>query len=314
MPFDPFLSAKLHLLEGASWSSIDAGTLARVQEYSRDPAEWSAPAEVSIRDDEVAGLHGPVRCRVYNPARPSGIGLVWAHGGGFGGGDLEMPEAHMVAAELAARAGTVVVSVDYRLAADGVRYPVPIDDVSAVWSSVVNGEDLLGTEGLEWLALGGASAGAALALATSMRMRDGKGTPPAALLVAYPFAHFPNPAPEPALSAELAGLPQILRFSPESVEDMVRNYVGRVTDLPADALPGAAALGGLPPVHLLISEYDDLRSSAELLQRQLVEVGVPVTAHLAPGMPHGHLNRTPSLPEVDRSLDYFAAALRGGLV
>jgi hypothetical protein len=27
-------------------------------------------------------------------------------------------------------------------------------------------------------------------------------------------------------------------------------------------------------------------------------------------MPHGHLNRTPALPEVDRSLHLFAAQLR----
>jgi acetyl esterase/lipase len=56
---------------------------------------------------------------------------VWAHGGGFAAGDLDMPEAHAVATALAAR-GIAVVSVDYRLVGPGCRYPAPSDDV---WSS-----------------------------------------------------------------------------------------------------------------------------------------------------------------------------------
>ncbi|XKK38548.1 alpha/beta hydrolase [Nocardiopsis sp. ARC36] len=90
---------------------------------------------------------------------------------------------------------------------------------------------------------------------------------------------------------------------------MVRNYVGRVGGLPADAMPGAADLSGLPATSILLSEYDDLRPSGELLARQLEESGVPHRTYLAAGMPHGHLNRGPSLGEVDRSLAFFADAL-----
>jgi acetyl esterase/lipase len=143
-----------------------------------------------------------------------------------------------------------------------------------------------------------------------MRLRD-RGQPlPAALLLVYPFAHFPNPSPEPELALNLAELPPVLRFTPASIEEMVQNYVGRITNLPPDALPGAARLDGLPPVHLLASEYDDLRPSAELLQRQLLEVGSDVSTYLALGMTHGHLNRTTSIPEVGRSLDALSEAIR----
>ena len=47
-------------------------------------------------------------------ARPT-AGLVWAHGGGFAAGDLDMPEADWVARSLAER-GITVISVDYALA------------------------------------------------------------------------------------------------------------------------------------------------------------------------------------------------------
>ena len=110
----------------------------------------------------------------------------------------------------------------------------------------------------------------------------------------------------------MATLPAGARFPPSEIELMVANYVGRITDIPPLALPGAARLDRLPPTHILISEYDDLRSSAELLERQLSSVGVPVLTYLATGMAHGHLNRGPVLDEVVASLDFFAAALREG--
>ena len=49
--------------------------------------------------------------RVYPATTPNGTGLVWAHGGGFLFGDIDMPESDWVARQLAER-GTTVVSVD----------------------------------------------------------------------------------------------------------------------------------------------------------------------------------------------------------
>jgi acetyl esterase len=98
-------------------------------------------------------------------------------------------------------------------------------------------------------------------------------------------------------------------FTTGGIEDMVRHYVGRVTDLPPDALPGAAKLTNLPATAIVVSEYDDLRPSGDLLAVQLEESGVPVQTYLAAGMLHGHLNRAPSLKEVDRTLDLLASVL-----
>ncbi|MEV6345674.1 alpha/beta hydrolase fold domain-containing protein [Actinoplanes sp. NPDC051851] len=282
--------------------------------------------------------------RIYGEGCPGGDVLVWAHGGGFRHGDLEMPEAHMVAAELARRAGVIVVSVGYRLATGTVRYPVPIDDVHAVWGWVCTGGGQPGTvtssgpgdeqrdravsavpadglpcravsavpgdeqrgralsaglgDGLPGrVAIGGASAGAALALATAMRARDAGERTADLLVLAYPFVHYPSPG-----AGDRADI--------EDVEDMVRNYVGRISDVPPDALPGMARLDGLPPVTVVLSEDDYLRPSGELLERQLREVGVPVETMLAAGTTHGHLNRPADHPDgVEDSLTFFAKAL-----
>ncbi|WP_326573414.1 alpha/beta hydrolase [Streptomyces sp. NBC_00481] len=306
MPLDPYLAERLHLLAGITFADLaDPDAQSRFGAFMRDPAQWVHP-DVTVANREIAGPHGPVPVRTYTPPRPGSAAVLWAHGGGFLGGDLDMPEAHVVAAELAARTGAVVVCVDYRLAVGGVRHPVPVDDVCAAWR-------WLRTElaaDADAVALGGASAGAALALATALRDREEGRRPADLLLLAYPFAHFPVPALDSTMAAEMAALPPTMRFTTADVEFMVENYVGRLTDLPRDALPGAAPLHGLPPVHLLVSEYDDLRPSAELLARQLTASQVEVRTYLAAGMPHGHLNRTPALTEVDRSLDFFADALR----
>jgi acetyl esterase/lipase len=220
-----------------------------------------------------------------------------------------MPESHLVAAELAVRADALVVSVGYRLVGEGVRYPVPIDDVHAAWRWLTEAEGA-GPLPPGTVALGGASAGAALALSAAIRLRDGGRRAPDALLLAYPFVHFPNPALDLETGDEMRALPAMLHFTTESIEDMVRNYVGRLSDLPPDAMPGSARLAGLPRTALVLAEYDDLRPSGDLLAKQLGEVGVRVRMYRAAGMLHGHLNRSASLKEVDRSLDFLAESLR----
>ncbi len=82
---------------------------------------------LTILDSAVDGPHGPVPFRSYQRAdatRRADVGLVWIHGGGFQVGDLDVPEADWVSRCLAS-AGVSVVSVDYRLAVDGVHFPVP---------------------------------------------------------------------------------------------------------------------------------------------------------------------------------------------
>jgi acetyl esterase/lipase len=309
LPVDEYFT---EMIRGVEAAAAPGGTdeerqalgQAFMREYVGDALAWDTTG-VAVEDTVIDGPHGPIPLRLYRPEGPWTGAVLWAHGGGFRHGDLDMFEGHVVSVELARRAGVAVASVDYRLADGAVRYPVPIDDVHAAWNWWC-AQPL--PEGAP-VAIGGASAGAALALATALRARDEGDRPADAILLAYPFSHYPNPALSPELSAEMAALP--FRFHPESVEDMVRNYVGRISDVPPDALPGAARLDGLPRTRILVSEYDDLRASGELLERQLREVGVPVESYVARGMTHGHLNHSPKLPEVATSIDFLAKGVHG---
>ena len=172
---------------------------------------------------------GPVPVRVYEPpagertARPC---LIWAHGGGFLGGDLDMREADWTAREVCVRAGAVVVSVDYRLAVDGVSYPVPHDDTVAAVCWVRDNADALGIDAGR-ISIGGASAGANLTAGAVLKLRDRDGWLPRTLLFVYGVAHPVVPPPSPALSAALAELPAILAPKAGPRDDFLTvNYLG----------------------------------------------------------------------------------------
>lgn len=301
MPIHP-LVAEL-LTPTTDWGTWGAATRALTARY-RLP-------DVDVEDRQVPGPHGPVAVRLYRPAgRPaSGAGLLWAHGGGFAYGDLDMAEAHVVSAELAARHGVVVASVGYRLATPEVGYPVPLDDVHAAWEWFAGAAASLGATGR--LGIGGASAGAALTGGVAVRVRDGGGPVPDALLMAYPAVHFPVPAPSDAYVDELRAVPPGIRLGPEAMLDLTRGYLHRLSGVPADAFCGNGDVRGLPPTSVVLSDVDDLRPSGELFVLQLQDAGVPVRSMVAAGMLHGHLDLPPlpELPAVGESLDFLAGAL-----
>ena len=222
---------------------------------------------------------GPVPVRVYLPPEPVRSVLLWAHGGGFTGGNLDIRESAMVCAELADRAQCAAVAVNYRLAVGGVRYPAPLDDVHAAWRWVLE----------QWRDLpaiiGGASAGAALAMATAGRDRDAGAPSAGAMLLAYPLVHADPPPAAGYWADAIRELPAPARLPADYIAGIVRDYVGEGSDVPAEAFPGASRMEGLPATAIVIPEYDGLRSAAHLLEGQLRAAGVPVRSVGRPGGP-----------------------------
>jgi acetyl esterase len=264
--------------------------------YLTDPAL----AAVETSDVAIPGPHGDVPARIYRrPTDQRGTALVWAHGGGFFGGDIDMPESHWVSLSIAAR-GFGVLSVDYRKCVGGVHYPVPSDDVLAAWQWATAHADELGASP-ERLHLGGASAGGSLAAGVTKRIRDNGGILPASLILVYPTVH----AELPPMSDELAAATEPLRQ--EMPVNLFRwmnlNYVGAESLFEDQyAFPGLGDVGRQPAVYILNSDTDPLRASGEAYGVALDAAGVAVKVELEPGTSHGHINE-PLLPEARRSVE-----------
>lgn len=319
MPIDPVIAERLHLLEGITSFAEPAAVpekQARVDAFMVISADYRPP-RCSVRCDVVAGPHGAVPVRIYTPPATRGTGarpgLVWAHGGGFQGGDLDMPESDLVARELCGRADAVIVCVDYHLAVDAVRFPVPHDDMMAAFRWVARHAAELGVDPAR-IALGGASAGANLATGAALHLRDDvDAVTPNVLLLAYPTMHAELPPMPPEFEAKLSAVPRVFRFRPEDVRAMSSNYLGHDPDrgeISPYAMPAAGKVAGLPPVLIITSEYDDLLLSGTAFAAQLEQAGVAVDQRTIAGVLHGHLNHDPGLPGTEQSLQLFADALR----
>lgn len=251
--------------------------------------------------------------RVYSAS--SGIegptpALVWAHGGGFRGGDLDMPEAHWTSGALAAR-GVTVISVDYRHLGGGFHYPAPSDDIITAWAWTVEHADELGID-IGRTAIGGASAGGNLVTGAVLRLLADDVSPlplPAGVFLAYPTLLADQPAPDASLLALLDANPSALH--PHGyVPDMYRNFFGGpVDDAPLAVVPGRAAasdLAGFPPVLMINSEIDLLRLSGEVFAETLAAAGIPLELATEPAVLHGHLNR----PEESAATDSIDRVVR----
>ncbi|WP_156761752.1 alpha/beta hydrolase [Microbacterium karelineae] len=275
------------------------------------------------RDVTLDGPHGPLGVRVYAAEAPTGAVVVWAHGGGFAAGSIDMPEGDWVARAFAAR-GITAVSVDYALAPiepgsrwadhephDGVRYPIASEEIECALAWARDRAAEWGGEPSR-VAIGGASAGANLATGVVVRLLKTGRALPAHVVLAYPTLHAVQPAVPVELAAALADAGLSAQFAPAAVREMYENYLGGSVDT-ADSIgaPGTATDGelvGFPPTTIVASEVDELRVSGEAFAHSLAGVDADVRCTVESGTRHGHLNR-PDEPGAEATIDTFAARL-----
>lgn len=278
-----------------------------------------ASSSLTVADAELAGPYGQVRVRTYIPTNVTAAGLIWAHGGGFAGGEIDMPEADWVSRQLAAR-GSCVVSVDYRLAPlpahwrspsegeerDRMTAPIPSQEVGAAFEWAQR----RGWSNRAW-AIGGASAGANLAAGAALRLlREGKSAPRLVVL-AYPTLHREQPEPDGPLQSTLDADQSERSFGFDSVYEMYDNYLGgKEQDL--YSVPGIATvdeLADFPPTLMVNSDVDRLRMSGERFAASLRAAGRSVDVWTESGTTHGHLNR-PEERAARLTVDRISARLR----
>ncbi|MEJ3745579.1 alpha/beta hydrolase fold domain-containing protein [Actinomycetes bacterium KLBMP 9797] len=303
MPLDPDFRERFAPFAGVEFADLlrDQALRTRYEEAFTKRAGYRAPA-VDTTDVLIDGPAGPLRLRVYEPRDPSGDVVVWVHGGGFVAGSIDMVEADVVSRELCRRARSRVVSVDYQVAGAGIAYPVLHREVVAAyrWARA----------GAARLTLAGASAGGNLALAATLEMRASGDELPARLGLIYPALHRQLP-PLTGVDGEVDALPPPLRFDEGRIDAMFAAYLGGTDHAPYASADGHD-LTGLPPCLVVVNEYDDLRPSGERFAADAIAAGVDVDLVHVPGMPHGHLNMTPLVPQTAATLDRLAAFAAGG--
>ncbi|MEU8241748.1 alpha/beta hydrolase [Actinoplanes missouriensis] len=301
----PALTARLTAMPGgvhaiadlarrrAAVAAIGSGMPAEL----RDAVRW--------HDDSVP--EGP-DVRVYVPTGASGTlpGILYIHGGGMVVGTVAGADAD--AADLCARVGAVVVSVEYRLAPEH-PYPAAVEDCYAALYWMVSKCWMVSNVDLDpgRLAVYGPSAGGGLAIATALTARDRGGPAITFLMPIHPMIDDRN---DTASSREIVDV---------GVWDRATNieawgwYLGG-RDADAYAAPARAVeLAGLPPTFIDVGTVDLFRDENIVFAQRLMAAGVPTELHVHPGSYHGAEALAPEAALSRRTRELRWDALRRAL-
>lgn len=259
-----------------------AGLTIAVEVYGPEPAVVG-----SITDQILAGPHGPLRLRVYQPVRrdcPRGQRplMLHIHGGGWALGD---PDGYApVVSGLCAAGDCVVVDVDYHRAPEH-RYPVALEDCRFALKWARSRARRLGADPARIVVVGD-SAGGHLAAGVCQTSRVAV----ALQVLIYPVMS----ASQRAGYASRRDLGDGRYFLRES--DILRaetEYFGPGDDRersPASpVLASSRLLRRQPPTWVITAGLDPLRDEGEAYARALQAVGVSCDLTRIEGTVHGFM-------------------------
>ena len=241
------------------------------------------------------------RLRLYCATAEKRPTLIYIHGGGWIGGSIELNDS--AARALAAQSGRHVVSISYRFAPEH-PYPAALSDCLAAVHWLQSDKppvDLTQHLDLQHIAIGGASAGANLSLATALSLPVNTFD---ALVLFYGVFNDDMNAQSYTEHRYGPGMTQArmnLIFNAYDPQQQ-RRTDPLITPLNAD-------LKGLPHTIIAAAEIDVLRTENEQLAERLRAHGVDVTFWVEPGVTHGFINRGRLLPAARHTLSKSAAAL-----
>ena len=227
------------------------------------------PPGVHVTDE----AHGGVNCRRYE-AGSSEVTVIYYHGGGFVVGGLHSHDD--VCAEICARTGYRVVSVDYGLAPENV-FPHCFDDAWSAFGAIAD----------KWpgpVVLAGDSAGGNLCAAICHHARGRRGMPVGQMLI-YPGlggdqrqGSYVEHADAPHLSTRDLDFYAALRAG------------GAVpTGDPRFAPLHDTDFSGLPPTVVITAQCDPLASDGESYRDAILAAGGQAAWINEAGLVHGYL-------------------------
>ncbi|MFB6117149.1 alpha/beta hydrolase [Halosegnis sp.] len=297
-------------------AEMEAGNVPPIQALSTDGArallrdlfvrddQSFLPDEVSMQNLTIPGPKSEIPVRVYRPDGDSPFpALVYFHGGGWVVGGLN--EYDDICAKLAARAGRVVVSVDYRMAPEH-PFPAAVEDSYTAAEWVADHTDLLDVDP-DRIAVGGDSAGGNLTAAVTLMARDRDGPAFEHQLLIYPAVdslelHHHD-------SYDENGEGYFLEYA--GMKWFYERYIADAADNRNEyAFPLLARdLSGLPPATVLTAGFDPLRDEGMAYAERLADAGVPVDHQHHERMIHGFVSLSEEVDTGDDAIDHLAAQL-----
>ena len=229
--------------------------------------------------------------------------IMFFHGGGHMIGSLNSHD--LVARNLCADTGYLVVSVDYRMGPEH-KFPAAPEDCYAATKWVAENTRQLGVDPTR-IALAGDSAGANLAAVVAMMARDAGGPDIAFQLLVYPVADYAFDTPSYETYAEDAGI--LTAAGMHWFRDHYLNGPDDYEDWRAAPLR-AKDFSGLPPALVITAECDVLHDEGVALAEALAAAGVAVEQRDYPGMMHGFYSFAPLVDDGRTAQLHAAEALR----
>lgn len=295
---DPAVSGVLTALYNPLYKPLED----RTPEEYRELSDMMQMLQLPGPDVQVQTVEQP-DARVYAPATADASSrrpvVVFFHGGGFIGGDLNLVDN--TCRRLAADNDAIVVSATYRLAPEHA-YPAAHDDSFAAVRWVHEHIAQYGGDP-DQIVVMGESAGAALAAAAAIEARDA-GIHLAAQVLVNPLT---DPEAATPSRTEFADGPFL---SAQAVAASWGAYLQGATTADRAALLRVKDLSGLAPALILTAELDPLRDEGEEYGRALAAAGVPADVHRIDGLFHGLFTLTAIVPlvhEMNAIIDQFIA-------
>jgi epsilon-lactone hydrolase len=272
--------------------------LERVRAMTKNPprSALAVPAGYTVESIGDQGLEFDVAKPSTALAGSPPLIVLYLHGGGYLFGSPKTHRQVLIAMAKAFQAPAY--GLDYRLAPEH-PFPAAVEDAAKAY------QWLLARHPEASIVLAGDSAGAGLAIATAVGVRDSGWKLPKAIVGFSPYSDLAVTGPSVEANARSCAM-----FTPRSIREAAAMYLAGADARDPRASPLYADLTGLPPMLLFASRHEILRDDTLRLAERAAKAGVEVKLIVRDRLPHVWPVFVTLLPEARDAFATVAAFAR----
>lgn len=249
--------------------------LQRLRAMSKNPPRSALAVPVGYSVESVRTPHG-LEFDVADLSRAapqrSSVIVLYLHGGGYLFGSPKTHRQVLIAMAKAFQAPAY--GLDYRLAPEH-PFPAAVEDAAKAY------QWLLTAHPQADIVLAGDSAGAGLAIATAVGVRDAGLKLPKAIVAFSPYTDLAVTGASIEANAKRCAM-----FTPRGIREAAAMYLAGADARDPRASPLYANLAGLPPMLLFASRHETLRDDTLRLAERATAAGVKVELIVRDRLPH----------------------------